>query len=98
MGGTTLTVAGGAYVSESVWLTSERSSGTEGGGGGISGLFTIPNYQVGLVSSASLGSNTMRNVPDVALNADPQNGYFVVVNCEFFCTCASYCELTGECD
>ena len=45
---------------------------------------TIPTYQQnGVVSQASGGSSSYRNVPDVSLNADPNTGYIVVVNGEF---------------
>ena len=54
--------------------------GTEGGGGGKSSIHPIPYYQVGTISAASLGSKTHRNVPDVALNADPDTGYAVIIN------------------
>ena len=85
MGGTSLTIntATGAYISEKTWLTSESSSGTEGGGGGVSASHAIPSYQVGLISAASGGSTTKRNVPDVSLDADPATGYLVIVNGTF---------------
>lgn len=62
-GGTRLyTVSpGGAWSAESASVKS---------GGGISALWPIPSYQQGLISAASKGSTTMRNVPDVALNCD----------------------------
>ncbi len=50
-------------------------SGSLDGGGGISADHTIPYYQQGMISSISKGSNTMRNVPDVALTADPNTSY-----------------------
>jgi kumamolisin len=43
-----------------------------GTGGGVSGLFTQPSYQQGVVS---LGNH--RAVPDVALNADPISGWTI---------------------
>jgi kumamolisin len=74
VGGTRLTTTTAqVYSSETVWHTNS----TEGGGGGISKLWTIPSYQKGIVSHATSGqfSTTMRNVPDVSLNADPSTGY-----------------------
>lgn len=70
VGGTTLTNNHTtlAYVSEQTW---------SGSGGGRSAYWSIPSYQSGVVSSASLGSTSMRNVPDVALNADPNTGYAI---------------------
>jgi len=80
VGGTSLTLnAQGEYSTETTWLTSKSSSGTEGGGGGVSGFNALPSYQLGVISAASLGSTSFRNVPDVSLEADPQAGYSVIV-------------------
>ncbi len=38
--------------------------------GGVSTYYPIPFWQTNLTMTASLGSTTMRNVPDVAANAD----------------------------
>ena len=78
VGGTSLTTAGAgsAYVSETTW---NRGSGSAGGGG-ISAYWHIPAYQVGVVSAATKGSTTMRNVPDVSLDADPYTGYAIYFN------------------
>lgn len=78
-GGTSLVAQGGAIVSEVVW-----NDGGSGGatGGGVSGYFTLPAWQSGLqVNSGGAGSAlTMRGVPDVAADADPQTGYAVRVD------------------
>lgn len=67
VGGTSLVTngAGGAWVSEASWL---------GSGGGVSpdGL-TIPGYQAGVATSSNRGSATLRNVPDVAMEANGDN-------------------------
>jgi len=71
VGGTSLTTsgAGGSYNSETTW---------NGSGGGISAVWGIPSYQAGVVgSTASKGSTTFRNVPDVSLDADPNTGYSI---------------------
>ncbi len=76
VGGTTLSTntTGGTYNSETVW-NSQGSNGQYGaGGGGISTVHARPSYQQGL-STASPISTTNRNVPDVALDADPSTGY-----------------------
>ena len=77
VGGTTLTTngPGQTYVSETTWNTGSNDAG----GGGISSKWSIPGYQSqpGVISNASRGSTTMRNVPDVSLNADPQTGYAI---------------------
>jgi len=80
VGGTSLSASSaGAYISESVWLTSKSKKGVEGGGGGVSSVHRLPSYQVGVISAASEGSTSFRNVPDVALNSDPNVGYLIVV-------------------
>jgi kumamolisin len=79
VGGTTLTVnANGTYSSETVWNTFAYSPPYLYGGasgGGISDLWSIPSWQSGVITAASMGSTTARNVPDVALDADPNTGY-----------------------
>ena len=68
VGGTTLTDSGngGPWSSETVW---NWGNGT-GSGGGISTQYSIPSWQQNINMTASQGSTTMRNVPDVALTAD----------------------------
>ncbi len=62
VGGTTLTTSSsGAWVSEVVW---------SGSGGGISATYPIPEWQRGISMTASKGSPTMRNLPDVAMVAN----------------------------
>ncbi len=67
VGGTTLTTgAGASYSSESVW---NWGNGV-GSSGGISSSYAIPSWQQGISMSASQGSTSFRNIPDVALTAD----------------------------
>lgn len=68
VGGTTLTTSGpgGTYTSETVW---NWNNGV-GSCGGISTYYTIPSWQQGISMTASKGSTTMRNIPDVAMTAD----------------------------
>ena len=68
VGGTALTMngTGASYVSETVW----NQPGGWGSGGGISPNYSIPSWQAnisGLLVNG--GSETMRNLPDVALVA-----------------------------
>ena len=49
-------------------------------GGGISRYFLIPLYQKNMISKFSLGSTTMRNVPDIALTADISTAYAFYIN------------------
>jgi uncharacterized repeat protein (TIGR03803 family) len=68
VGGTTLTTVstGGAWQSETVW----NSGGGLGSAGGISTRYQIPSWQTGISMTASHGSTTMRNLPDVSFTAD----------------------------
>jgi kumamolisin len=77
VGGTSLTVnSNGDWQSEVVWNDSAGA-----GGGGISILWPIPAWQKGVFKpSLTFGSATMRNVPDVALDADPYTGYALCFN------------------
>lgn len=74
VGGTTMNTvsAGGAWQSEVVW--NDLSQGYGATGGGVSDVWTIPSWQIvnGVsIAVANGGSATMRNVPDVAADADP---------------------------
>jgi kumamolisin len=71
-GGTKLTLKGGK-VNDVVWNDGPNSST----GGGFSSYFAIPQYQNDIVS------NSMRGVPDLAGDADPNSGYQVLVDGQF---------------
>ena len=92
-GGTTLTLNGTNYGSETSWRAT-AATGTydpsnpdsnytpaEGGGGGISKQWAssyVSSWQTaGLATTANKGSSSMRMVPDVSLDADPNTGYAV---------------------
>jgi kumamolisin len=79
VGGTRLTTsgAGGPYGSETTWNGGSVAAGA--GGGGISTVWSQPSYQTGVATTANQGSATARNVPDVSLDADPNNGYAIFV-------------------
>jgi subtilase family serine protease len=72
VGGTTLTTTGpgGSYVSETVWNWGLDQGSYVGSSGGVSTVYAIPPYQIGIDMTANQGSTTMRNVPDVALTGD----------------------------
>lgn len=76
VGGTSLSVNAttGAYQAESVW---NNGLGNGAGGGGVSKVWPIPSWQSNV---STVYSKTQRNVPDVALNADPNTGYAVYYN------------------
>jgi Pro-kumamolisin, activation domain/Bacterial Ig-like domain (group 1) len=69
VGGSSLTNAPGyVYGSETWWDGTAQTPPTGAGGFGVSKFFSRPTYQNGFNASA------MRSVPDVVLNADPENG------------------------
>lgn len=80
VGGTALSVtAAGAWSSETVWNDSTTTY-PEAGGGGISDYWTIPNYQSEYIPATSKSgySTTMRNVPDITLDADPVKSPYAI--------------------
>ncbi|HEU5342733.1 MAG TPA: S53 family peptidase [Ktedonobacterales bacterium] len=82
-GGTTLTLSGSSYGSETVW-----NHGGFGTGGGLSSNFAEPSWQVG-AGVANAYSTGEREVPDVAADADPNTGYSV------YCTSVPGCNGYG---
>jgi hypothetical protein len=70
VGGTSLTLNGSNYGSETVWSNSYGSTG-----GGLSTVEAEPAYQQSLVPSAL--TTQWRAVPDVAFDADPNTGVSV---------------------
>jgi len=76
VGGTTLTASGSQYLAETAWSDGSDPSTPVGSGGGLSLAFSRPSYQTGPGVSNQY-SNGMRQVPDVAANADPRTGYAV---------------------
>jgi len=69
VGGTDLTTSGpgGTWQSETAWVDS-------GGGFSTNGI-SIPSYQVPVVNSLNQGSTTLRNIPDVAADANGDSYY-----------------------
>src|SRR5208282_4914682 len=68
VGGTSLTLSGGNYGSETGW---------SGSGGGVSQYESQPSYQQGLVihnGGSTVNANDMRTIPDVAFDANPNTG------------------------
>jgi kumamolisin len=79
-GGTSLKATASAISGEVVW-----NDGTGGGasGGGISAFFATPAWQTTLSAVTAAGTRTplsMRGVPDISGNADPETGYEVRVD------------------
>lgn len=74
VGGTQLFVnSDRSYNYETTWNVNNTVSGGSGGGG-VSSIWSIPSWQQGVASAVSA---TMRNVPDVSLNADQYTGYSI---------------------
>jgi kumamolisin len=78
-GGTRLAASNGAITSEIVWNDNAQTSA---GGGGVSDVFALPDYQgkSNIPPSANPGGRIGRGVPDVAGNASPSTGYRVRVD------------------
>ena len=78
VGGTTLYAdTSGNYQSETVW----SNPGCCAGGGGISQLFKLPDYQrSSLPASVRLELGGMRGLPDVSYNADCNNVILVYLS------------------
>ncbi|MGD0830959.1 MAG: cellulose binding domain-containing protein [Terracidiphilus sp.] len=78
VGGTLLetTASGGPWSSEVAWGFSSPCTGVCGSGGGISpDSIPIPTWQAGVASAANGGSTTLRNIPDVSMEAG--DGFYV---------------------
>jgi subtilase family serine protease len=68
VGGTSLSVSGTSWSSESTWGDATDSGSEGGGGGGTSLYITKPAYQTGF------GSGSLRQYPDISLDANPGTG------------------------
>lgn len=78
-GGTRVLANAGIITAETVW-----NDGTAGGstGGGVSAAYALPSWQKACYVTQVGGTPqllTMRGVPDVCGNGDPQTGYQIVV-------------------
>lgn len=71
-GGTTLTVNNSNIVSEVVW---------NGSGGGVSSFFDKPSYQNNITF---LSSQNKRGTPDICANADPNTGYKIYIDGQYY--------------
>jgi subtilase family serine protease len=66
VGGTTLSLSGNNWSSETAWTGSGSAGGS---GGGVSIKYARPSWQT--------GTNAKRTVPDVSADANPSTGYAV---------------------
>lgn len=78
-GGTSLKIKGSSIASETVW---NDGPGQGAGGGGISDVFPVPDYQTSakIPPSANPGGRVGRGIPDVCGDADPETGYTIRVD------------------
>jgi kumamolisin len=76
-GGTSLTAANGTVTSETVWNDLPRGGAT---GGGVSTIFSRPDYQKDVKVPSPMNGSGGRGVPDVAADADPKTGYQIQVD------------------
>ena len=78
-GGTSLQASGETITAETVW---NDGSGGGASGGGVSTVFALPSWQVGLDVIEASGSAALKNrgVPDVSGDADPETGYAVRID------------------
>ncbi len=85
VGGTTLRLNASNYISsETVWNNRGAT------GGGTSATFARPSFQ------DAVTTNTMRQVPDVAADADPATAYVVYTHSPMYCP--SYTGVSGSTD
>jgi kumamolisin len=81
VGGTRLSLSqNGTWYREEAWEDPLQTSGT---GGGVSTIFGRPAWQTGPGTSNSFNTGNMREVPDVAADADPQTSAEIYVNGSF---------------
>lgn len=90
VGGTSLVITSdGTFVSESAWGNGTSSYADEGSGGGISKYEAQPTYQSEYspadtsLNTPSTYSTTNRVYPDVAMDADPNDGVAIYDSYDF---------------
>ncbi|HEV7942376.1 MAG TPA: S8 family serine peptidase [Solirubrobacteraceae bacterium] len=79
VGGTKLTLTGGARASETAWNEDPDPAGGDEGatGGGCSSSFSAPIWQSSVPDWSQVGCGSKRAVSDVAADADPYTGVAV---------------------
>ncbi|MDA8192844.1 MAG: S53 family peptidase [Thermaerobacter sp.] len=76
VGGTRLLLNPNGSIARETGWTDTNNNGASGGG--ISQVFPVPAFQIGIALPVKPGFHAGRGVPDVAANADPDTGYAVV--------------------
>jgi subtilase family serine protease len=83
VGGTHLNLAAAGSTRETVWNDTNLGH-LWAGGGGVSGVWTMPSYQSAVLSPGTYlpcGASSCRAVPDIALDADVWKSPYVIYTC-----------------
>ena len=78
-----------SYIPEQVWNDDSSSDGLSSGGGGVSTLTSRPSWQTGV---PGIPSGSYRLVPDISLDASPNNAGFLYCSSDSGAT-----GITGSC-
>jgi subtilase family serine protease len=78
-----------SYIPEQVWNDDSSSDGLSSGGGGVSTLTSRPSWQRGV---PGIPSGSYRLVPDISLDASPNNAGFLYCSSDSIAT-----GITGSC-
>jgi Pro-kumamolisin, activation domain/Bacterial Ig-like domain (group 3) len=72
-----------SYIPEQVWNDDSSSGGLSSGGGGVSVYTARPSWQTGVTGIAS---GSYRLVPDISLDASPQNAGYLYCSSDYSST------------
>jgi len=78
-----------SYIPEQVWNDDSSSNGLSSGGGGVSAFTARPNWQSGVTG---ISSGSYRLVPDVSLDASPNNAGYLICSSD-----SSATGISGSC-
>jgi len=78
-----------SYIPEQVWNDDSSSNGLSSGGGGVSALTSRPSWQIGVTG---IPSGSYRLVPDVSLDASPNNAGYLICSSD-----SSATGISGSC-
>jgi len=86
--GSDLVTSALSYIPEQVWNDDAVTSGLSAGGGGVSIFAPAPSWQTGV---PGITANTFRTLPDLALDASPNNAGYLI------CSSDPSSGITGSC-
>jgi subtilase family serine protease len=72
-----------SYIPERVWNDDSSSGGLSSGGGGVSAYTARPSWQTGV---SGIASGSYRLVPDIALDASPDNAGYLYCSSDYSST------------